>query len=668
MNTESLNGLIEWVGAHPIAAGLVAFLVAFGDSLLVVGIVVPSLPILMGLGALIGLGMIDGTYAVVSAGLGAFCGDLVSYGLGRWQGQNLMRRWPFSKYPGLYERAERQFNRHDLKAILIARFVGAIRPFIPAIAGMVHMPMRRYLPVSLAVSLAWAFAFIAPGWLFGASMDVFAAIAGRLAVVVLIIVLMFALVWWLVWVLYRLFAPRTTVLLERTLRWAHAHPKLGYLAENLLEPRRKYSPSLLMLAILSVLGIVALFGVALLGAGGEMASIDGSVMRSMYYIHSPLVDGWMVYLASAGDWPVLLPVVLLAFAWLLWRKRYLSARFWAFAVTVGLALVLLVGWLTDWVRVNTSDAEVVGLFATPQVAMMGIVFGFMAILVARELPGRRRLWPYVVAVIATWLLAFARLYFGMDAFSNILVGMLLALVWSTLVGIAYRRRVLRSFWANALAVPFFVLFAVLVVWHGHSIQTDKFTAHHPAEHVIEVSQHDWWNNHWGDLPSVRNGLETSRAWPINMQHAGSLADLTQRLQQHGWRSEDNMGMKEMLMMLNLSNEAEDLPVLPASHLGYPVEAVFTKPLNHQAGMEQRDVLHVWPTDHVVVLPDGSKQPVWQATIGTVTHRERFNLYRYWSMGGDFESARQRLMHDLSGWPKRDIQVRKKSGVVLFHAP
>lgn len=666
MNTESLNGLIEWVGAHPIAAGLVAFLVAFGDSLLVVGFVVPSLPILLGLGALIGLGMIDGTYAVVSAGLGAFCGDLVSYGLGRWQGQNLMNRWPFSKYPGLYERAERQFNRHDLKAILIARFVGAIRPFIPAIAGMVHMPMKRYLPASLVVSLVWAFVFIAPGWLFGASMDVFAAIAGRLAVVVLIIVLMIALVWWLVWVLYRLFAPRTAMLLERTLRWAHAHPKLGYLAENLLEPRRKYSPSLLMLAILSVLGVVALFGVALMAAGGEMASIDAAVQRSMYYIHSPLVDGWMVYLASAGDWAVLLPIVLFALAWLVWRKRYLSAQFWTFAVTVGLVLVWSVGKLTDWLRLKASGAASLAELATPQVAMVAVVFGFMAILVARELPGRRRLWPYVFAVIATWLVTFARLYFGMDVFSNTLVGMLLALVWTTLVGIAYRRRVLRSFWANALAVPFFVLFALLVVWHGQAIQTKTLEASHPTAHVVEVSQSEWWNGVWGDLPSVRNGLETSRAWPINVQHAGSLADLTERLTQQGWRSEADMSKKDMLLMLNLSSKADDLPVLPASHLGYPVERVFTKPLQHDGG--QRDVLHVWPTDHVVTLPDGSKQPVWQATVGTVTHRERFNLYRYWSMGSDFEPARQRLMDDLSGLSKRDIQVRKKSGVVLFHAP
>jgi hypothetical protein len=32
---------------------------------------------------------------------------------------------------------------------VFARFVGAVRPFVPAIAGMLRMPLRRYVPVSL---------------------------------------------------------------------------------------------------------------------------------------------------------------------------------------------------------------------------------------------------------------------------------------------------------------------------------------------------------------------------------------------------------------------------------------------------------------------------------------------------------------------------------------
>ena len=57
--------------------------------------------------------------------------------------------------PGRH-RGEQLFRRHGAKAILIARFVGAVRPFVPAIAGTLRMPLKRYLPVSVIAAASWA--------------------------------------------------------------------------------------------------------------------------------------------------------------------------------------------------------------------------------------------------------------------------------------------------------------------------------------------------------------------------------------------------------------------------------------------------------------------------------------------------------------------------------
>ena len=82
MDSARLEALVNWIGQHPIAAGLVIFLIAFGDALVIVGVAIPAVPLLFAVGTLVGLGHVDGTYALVCATLGAFLGDAISYWVG----------------------------------------------------------------------------------------------------------------------------------------------------------------------------------------------------------------------------------------------------------------------------------------------------------------------------------------------------------------------------------------------------------------------------------------------------------------------------------------------------------------------------------------------------------------------------------------------------------
>ena len=183
MEPAWLESATAWINANPVAAGLLVFLIAFCDALVVAGIIVPALPLLFAVGAAVGLGHINGPYALACAATGAFVGDALSFWIGRRWGTQLRQRWPFSRYPQWLDRGEGLFRRHGVKSIFIARFVGAVRPFVPAIAGMLEMPVRRYALPSAVACLAWAGAFLAPGWILGASYDAVAAVADRLALV-----------------------------------------------------------------------------------------------------------------------------------------------------------------------------------------------------------------------------------------------------------------------------------------------------------------------------------------------------------------------------------------------------------------------------------------------------------------------------------------------------
>jgi len=184
MDSSWIDATLAWISAHPVLAGAVIFLIAFCDAVIILGALVPALPLLFAVGVFIGLGQISGPYAVACTALGAFVGDGLSYWVGRRWGDQVRGIWPFSRYPQLLTRGEVMFRRNSFKSIWVARYVGAIRPFVPAIAGIMKMPLSRYTRASLPACISWAVLFLLPGWILGEAYDAVAGVAGHLVTVV----------------------------------------------------------------------------------------------------------------------------------------------------------------------------------------------------------------------------------------------------------------------------------------------------------------------------------------------------------------------------------------------------------------------------------------------------------------------------------------------------
>ena len=67
METDWTQDLLDWLTANPGWAGFWVFVMSFVESLAFVGILVPGIIILFGLGALIGLGESSGEQRAVTA-------------------------------------------------------------------------------------------------------------------------------------------------------------------------------------------------------------------------------------------------------------------------------------------------------------------------------------------------------------------------------------------------------------------------------------------------------------------------------------------------------------------------------------------------------------------------------------------------------------------------
>lgn len=658
MDSARLEALVTWIGQNPVAAGLVIFLIAFGDALVILGVAIPAVPLLFAVGTLVGLGHVDGTYALVCAALGAFVGDGVSFWVGHRYGPQLRQRWPFYKHPQWLERGELSFRRHGVKSLVFARYVGAIRPFVPAIAGMLKMKLRVYVPASALAAVLWSATFLAPGWIFGASLDLVAAVAGPLAVVIAVVLALVAAIWAIVFYLWRWLGDHTTQMIERALAWSHRHPVLGRYSESLIDPNRPESASLLLMAAVIVAAGWGFFSILIsVGGGISPSRLDLSVHQAMFGLRNPLADAAMAFIATLGDAAVLLPAVIAVFAWLWWRRRRIAAWHWLAAPAFALFLTWILGYLVDMPKPPAATAVAGFSFPSATVTLATVVYGFFAVLIARELPGKRRAWPYVVAALLVGLLGFARLYLGAHWLSDVLAGILLGLLWIAALGIAYRRRVVRSFWVRPTAGIFFLAIAIMAAWHGSRSADTLLERFDPPMVRVPLDAETWWQHDWqAGLPARRNELRRGDAWPLNVQLAGPLDALRARLLLSGWENYRTGGWTGLLQTLDKDITPSALPVLPAMHQGRAEALVMVR---HGQDPARMQVLRLWATPESL-QPGG--EPLWIGTLQQLAFTRRLDFFSYWKAMPGEDALLEGLRHDSQGLEaqlerRRDVDQR-----------
>lgn len=179
--------ILDWVAANPESAGLAIFVISAVESLALIGILIPGVIILFAFGTLVGAGILPVVPVLLWAFAGAVLGDQVSFWLGWNLKERLWQIWPLSRYPQFVGKSERFFNKYGAASVFIGRFIGPIRPVIPAMAGMSNMPPLRFTLVNLSSAALWSPAYMLPGAVLGASMQVAGAVAAKMAILMMLI-------------------------------------------------------------------------------------------------------------------------------------------------------------------------------------------------------------------------------------------------------------------------------------------------------------------------------------------------------------------------------------------------------------------------------------------------------------------------------------------------
>lgn len=155
----------QFIADNQAWAGPILFLLAFGESMAVVGLFVPCTALMLATGALVGGGLLHPAPVILWSIAGAVLGDAVSYWLGQKLGPNARNVWPFSRDRAMIAKGRLFFRRWGTASIFLGRFLGPLRAVVPLIAGIMRMRPVRFQVANVLSAIVWVPAMLAPGWL-----------------------------------------------------------------------------------------------------------------------------------------------------------------------------------------------------------------------------------------------------------------------------------------------------------------------------------------------------------------------------------------------------------------------------------------------------------------------------------------------------------------------
>ena len=136
---------------------IIIFAIIFAESGLLIGFFFPGDSLLFTAGLLASQGIISLWILILVVIVGAISGDSTGYAFGHKVGPMIFKREDsrIFKKENLI-RAEKFYEKHGAKTIVLARFLPIIRTFAPIVAGVGRMKYRTFLIYNIAGGILWA--------------------------------------------------------------------------------------------------------------------------------------------------------------------------------------------------------------------------------------------------------------------------------------------------------------------------------------------------------------------------------------------------------------------------------------------------------------------------------------------------------------------------------
>ncbi|WOG26893.1 VTT domain-containing protein [Endozoicomonas sp. 8E] len=395
MESDSFVAVHEWLHHHGYWLGPIIALAAFVESLVAIGFLIPGVALLFALGVLAGSGLMEPLPMLAWAFVGAALGDGISFQVGHHLHGRIRNCWPFSTHPGWLEKGERFFERYGGLSVALGRFIGPIRPVIPAVAGMMDMSPLRFYIINLLSTAPWAVAYTMPGYLTGAALKLDVPQSFYYLLVGLTLVSL--LIAYLGLILDRRFCRKKLILLLPVSFVVMAHI------------------SLLLLTVMDV--------------SGQFDDHNARMHSFIASISVPIVEyisGLVTWLGSALI--LWMPLVLCA-VYFLWCRRYKKLLIMS-ACLAGMEATL---WLMKWGIDKPRPADFDGLdqfsFPSGHTTQATFVWLLVTLYLVAAKRGIVKFSAYSCAMMIALMVALSRLVLEAHWFGDVLAGLLLGSIW-----------------------------------------------------------------------------------------------------------------------------------------------------------------------------------------------------------------------------------------------
>ncbi|MBW2056595.1 MAG: phosphatase PAP2 family protein [Deltaproteobacteria bacterium] len=368
---------------------------------------------------------------------------------------------------------------------------------------------------------------------------------------------------------------------------------------------------------------------------------DQAVYHFLQSLRNPWGDSVFVAITELGDWLVSGSVAAAVFLVLLLNRCRRSAGYWAAVLAGGACAVRILKWALHLPR-PTPVYHGISAFGFPSghAAMGLILYGFLAIVIARSLRGMMRRWFFAAAFLISFALAFSRLYLGVHWLSDVLGGILFASAWTALAGIGYLKGRPEAVPARLLGLAVIGVVATVGLWHVADRHSHDLAFYAPRRLVKVIDSKAWLTWAWQQLPAWRIDLGGAREEPLTIQFAGRPESLARYLISKGWHHPPPLNMRILLAALSPDVEMRNLPSLPRLHDG----RLETMLLLRDEG-QKRLALRLWPTDMQL---RGGRGPVWVGTVEIQSADRIAGLITLPRNTGDYARPLQILSKTLNG--------------------
>ncbi|MET4147554.1 DedA family protein [Arthrobacter sp. UYCo732] len=153
--------------AGPLPAYLIITALVFAEDALFIGFILPGETAAVLGGVLASQHHLQLWLILLLVIAAAIIGDTVGYQIGRHFGSRILQIPLLQKRGPQLDRARDLLARKGGSAVFLGRFTAFFRAVMPALAGLSHMPYRRFLAFNIAGGTIWGAAVVLAGYFAG---------------------------------------------------------------------------------------------------------------------------------------------------------------------------------------------------------------------------------------------------------------------------------------------------------------------------------------------------------------------------------------------------------------------------------------------------------------------------------------------------------------------